>query len=568
MRLLWVLVLNGLFVSSAVADDLLVVPVGDLFVDQPVAFEVSGAAAGERLELKVKRANGKMKAFGQMTADESGEAVFHGVLPKGYSHGDTVRVKSRSLESAAVSAVERFPIARLVDSAGVCVLAYDDGYKDGEDAHADDYGDGYTGGYDDGFVAGEAAHVDDYSDGYTEGYDAADAACLFEDLDQDTYDDASYTAGETAHANDYSDGYDDGYIIGYDAADTACLFEDLDQDTYDDASYTAGETAHANDYSDGYDDGYIIGYDAADAACLFEDLDQDTYDDASYTAGVTAGTPVCEWAYEVFDGAACVWGSPTDLSGVDLRNADLVGVDLSGVDLTGADLRGVDLTGAVVTGDTIWTDVNFNANTVCTDGEPSIEGKDQSGSTAYTCFAPGMDLSGTGGGELTGDACLNNNDCTGNEECQGGDSLAGVYGYCEEPGWVFTNDAVLSTCTYWDTYLGHMDPCGFDYERAVPADLSQMDLRRVRFTTNGRKLWGVSFVGADLTDASLQSAQAQNADFTGANLTNANLLSVQWDDAICPDGQPAGNDDDCCDQLDIDIDGDSLIDTVDAKSGC
>ena len=83
MRLLWVLVLNGLFVSSAVADDLLVVPVGELFVDQPVAFEVSGAAAGERLELKVKRANGKMKAFGQMTADESGEAVFHGVLPKG-----------------------------------------------------------------------------------------------------------------------------------------------------------------------------------------------------------------------------------------------------------------------------------------------------------------------------------------------------------------------------------------------------------------------------------------------------------------------------------------------------
>ena len=72
----------------------------------------------------------------------------------------------------------------------------------------------------------------------------------------------------------------------------------------------------------------------------------------------------------------------------------------SGVDLTGADLRGVDLTGAVVTIDTIWTDVRFNANTTCMDGERSIEGKDQSGSTAYTCFAPGMALSGTAGGEL------------------------------------------------------------------------------------------------------------------------------------------------------------------------
>ena len=292
MRVLSVVALNGLLVSSAMASDLSIVPVGDLFVDQPVAFQVAGAIAGERVELKVKRANGKMKAFGQTTADASGEALFYGMLPKGYSHGDVVRVKSRSLDSAAVSDVERFPIARLSDSAGVCVLAYDDGYADGEDAHVDDYSDGYTAGYDDGFVAGEDAHVDDYSDGYTAGYD--DGFVAGEDAHVDDYSDGyddGFAAGEAAHVDDYSDGYDDGYLIGYGDADAACLFEDLDQDTYDDASYAAGEAAHANDYTDGYDDGYIVGYDDADAACLFEDVDQDSYDDASYTAGQAAGTP-------------------------------------------------------------------------------------------------------------------------------------------------------------------------------------------------------------------------------------------------------------------------------------
>ena len=68
-------------VSSAAAADLTITTVGDLFIGQPVAFEVNGAVANERLELKVKRTNGKMKAFGQLRADAAGAAVFYGMLP-------------------------------------------------------------------------------------------------------------------------------------------------------------------------------------------------------------------------------------------------------------------------------------------------------------------------------------------------------------------------------------------------------------------------------------------------------------------------------------------------------
>ena len=328
---------------------------------------------------------------------------------------------------------------------------------------------------------------------------------------------------------------------------------------------------------DDYNDGVAYG----------ESLHVDDYNDG-YDAGVLFADPSCEWSYEVYDGSGCSWGAYSDLSGVDLSGVDLSGVDLSGVDLTGADLSDVDLTGAIVTADTVWTDVTFDEDTICVDGDLAIEGKNTYENTEYICFAPGMDLGGTAGGLGVGADCYNDGDCSGDEECQDAQEMQSIYGYCEQQGWTFTSNAVLSTCSLWSTYNTIMPTCSFSISRAAPADLSGMELQRVRFTSQGRKLWGVNFAGADLTEASLSSGALQetnfaganltgatllsadlsNADLTGADFTNANLLSVRWDDAICPDGNAAGSDDDCCDQLDIDIDGDGAIDTVTASNGC
>ena len=124
MKWLFISLLNLLLISPAWANSLDISVVGELFVGQPVAFEVEGAAANERIELKVKRANGNLKLFGQERADSNGVATILGFLPKGYSHGEKVRVRAQSLDSNAVSRTTGFHIDRLPDPGGACDLAF------------------------------------------------------------------------------------------------------------------------------------------------------------------------------------------------------------------------------------------------------------------------------------------------------------------------------------------------------------------------------------------------------------------------------------------------------------
>jgi hypothetical protein len=145
---------------------------------------------------------------------------------------------------------------------GVTSDRYDEGYADGEAAHADDYDDGYSDGYDDGLAANEGSG---YSEGYEKGYEEGYADGLDdEDNNKKNYDEG-YADGLAANEGS---GYDQGYEDGL-AANEGSGYEIGYNKGYADGVATCGSGGAGNNngggnnggsYDDGYEDGKKDGY--------------------------------------------------------------------------------------------------------------------------------------------------------------------------------------------------------------------------------------------------------------------------------------------------------------------